>query len=224
MVKKVTLLIATIFLVATSHAQSLETIAALKDQCQSCLDSGVNMQGCARKYCMLMYSMVDTVYSHLFDKLSKKERTTLEKEQKAWVKKRDKYEKQQIKDFQQKFNSGEWGPDMFMFVYESVAEYNRWRAEELVYRMYSQGLIEKSAFQKHVDSLIKNTKEYKELLDETKYTMKNVVIVPVDLRGDTIFYIMRIYTPGFNSNYSIGYGVNYSKKQNKITGVVEVQQ
>jgi len=133
-IKRINLLIISMLLFygTACDAQTLDEIARMKQQCKSCLDSGVDMQGCARKYSIRMYEMVDTAYDNLSKKLSQKERASLKNDQMQWLQKRDKFEKEQVKEFQKKIKSEEWGYDMFMIVYENDAEFTRKRVVDLI--------------------------------------------------------------------------------------------
>ncbi len=129
------IIIVTLLLFNTvGSSQTMDEIAKMKAQCQSCLDSGVDMQGCARKYCIEMYEIVDTAFNNLSEKLSQQERALLKTEQVKWLKKRKQFEKEEEKEFQKKYKTGEWGTDMFMIVYENDAEYTRKRIVELIKR------------------------------------------------------------------------------------------
>ena len=133
--KKAILLIATVLFAAAGQAQTLGEIATMQDRYQHCLDSGVDMQGCAKKYCMRMYEIVDTLSARYSRMLHQKERTAFEQEQRAWLKKRAQNEKKQVAEFQRELKSKEWGADMFMLVYDADAEFTRERVVVLIKRI-----------------------------------------------------------------------------------------
>ncbi len=118
-----------------SYAQTLSMISDLDRRHQNCLDKGQQMQSCSRLYYLQMDSVLNMAYNNLKLSLSSNDRLVLKKEEINWLKKRDKYFKNQVKEFQQKLKSGEWGPDMFMIVYDNDAEFIKERNIVLINRI-----------------------------------------------------------------------------------------
>jgi len=121
----------------TSISQSLKDISILADQHQKCLDEGVDMQGCSRNYCLQMDSCLNLVYNNIRKLLTDTEKENLKKEQLNWLKKRDLYYKKEQSEFKKQFDSGEWGSDMFMIVYQNDAEFVRKRVVVLIQKLNS---------------------------------------------------------------------------------------
>ena len=116
----------------TTNAQTLKTVEDLTSRHQSCLDSGIDMMNCSRKYCMEMDSILNVAYKSLRHNLDSENRLKLKAEQTRWLKKRDEFFEEQVKIFQKNFQSEEWGSDMFMIVYDNDAEFIRERVVELI--------------------------------------------------------------------------------------------
>lgn len=117
-----------------SNAQTLESVNKLADNHQKCLDAGVNMQGCSKLFYHEMDSLLNLAYFNLKNRLTESEKPSLKKEQRLWLKKRDRYFEDQEKTFQKNFKSGEWGSDMFVTVYYNDAQFVRKRVVELIKR------------------------------------------------------------------------------------------
>jgi len=116
------------------NAQSLSIMSDLERQHQNCLDKGEDMLGCSRRYYLQMDSMLNMAYNNLRKKCSKQEKAKLKNEQISWLKKRDKYLKEQENEFQKEYKAKEWGSDMFMVVYDSDAEFIKERTLVLIRR------------------------------------------------------------------------------------------
>jgi len=87
---------------------------------------------------------------------------------------------------------------------------------------FGQAESEKSALKIHVDSLIKSTKEYRELVEETKYTMNKIRTgcYEFSAKEDTILFYAFILVPGSNGRADKEYGFTYSKKADKIINIL----
>jgi hypothetical protein len=128
-------LVACLLLAGTANGQTLKDIETLKKNGQECLDKGVDMKGCAKHYCFQMDSILSVACERLGSKLKGKEKEAFKKEHTDWLKKKKKFEAAEERDFQKKFKTKEWGPDMYMIVYENDAEFIRKRAVAVVKRL-----------------------------------------------------------------------------------------
>jgi uncharacterized protein YecT (DUF1311 family) len=117
------------------YAQSLKTIEELERKHQACLDSGINMFGCSKRFYFQMDSMLNIAYNALRSALPPEGKAALKEEQLAWLKKRDIYFKKQNASYRKNVKSGEWGPDMYMVVYDMDAEFVKERTINLFKRI-----------------------------------------------------------------------------------------
>jgi uncharacterized protein YecT (DUF1311 family) len=125
-----------IFLYAKNcNSQTIKTIDSMSIAFQKRLDTGVEMLKCTKEFYFQMDSMLNIVYNKLRTKLNTTEKDILKKEQLTWLKKRDAYFKKENKKFLQKFNSNEWGSDMYMIIYEEEAEFVKGRTIVLLNRI-----------------------------------------------------------------------------------------
>jgi len=71
------------------QAQNAKTIVRLQEAEQACLDSGVYMLGCAKKFYLQMDSLLNVVYLQLRSTLNSAQKDSLRKQQRLWLIKRD---------------------------------------------------------------------------------------------------------------------------------------
>lgn len=120
------------------NAQTLQVITDLSTKHQNCLDSGKHMLTCSELYYSEMDSMLHLAYENLKSRLSENGKTEIKAEQIRWLQKRDEYHKQTIKRYQKYVKSGEWGPEMYLMIYnDDEAEFVKKRVVELIKRLNS---------------------------------------------------------------------------------------
>lgn len=124
-----------IFLNVSANAQLKNTMDRIYQDHLKCLDSGINMLGCSRKYYLEMDSMLNLTYKKLRTTLNETEKSTLKEEQLKWLKERDAYFETQNRIFNDKVNSGEWGNDMYMVTFDNKADFVRKRVLEIIKRV-----------------------------------------------------------------------------------------
>lgn len=110
-------------------------IERLSKEHQACLDTGVNMLGCSRKFYFEMDSMLNVVYREYRSSLTESGKKILKNEQLNWLKKRDEFFAKENKEYQKNIKSQEWGPDMYMIVYDNNADFVKERTLELITQM-----------------------------------------------------------------------------------------
>lgn len=129
------LIILLLFIACNSKGNHELSIEQLSIKHQACLDSGVDMMGCSKTFYFEMDSMLNVVYNEYKMTLKPNERKALQTEQTEWLKKRDTFIDRENKAFQEKLETDEWGPDMYMIVYDNDAEFVKKRTIELIKRM-----------------------------------------------------------------------------------------
>jgi len=117
--------VAAAFIPVNSPAQNGKTIVRMEEAEQACLDSGVYMPGCAKKFYFQMDSLLNIVYTELRLTLDSSQKVALKKEQKLWLIKRDTYFKKALAGFKKKNpgRSEDTAQDDAMLMYESNAEF-----------------------------------------------------------------------------------------------------
>lgn len=127
-------ILASTFISQRSSAQTGKTILHLEEAQQACLDSGVYMLGCSRKFYFQMDSLLNVVYINLRSNLDSSKKARLKKEQRSWLVKRDAHFKKTLAEFKRKNpgRSEETAQDDAMFMYESNAEFVKGRVLTLI--------------------------------------------------------------------------------------------
>jgi uncharacterized protein YecT (DUF1311 family) len=115
-------------------AQTIESVENMATKYQTCLDTGVDMLGCSKRFYFQMDSMLNVVYENQITTLEASKKATLERQQIAWLKKRDNYFKKQDKKSQYKIRKSEWGKDMEMITYDEKANFIKRRVIDLIKR------------------------------------------------------------------------------------------
>lgn len=124
------------FLTIISHSQTIATIDSLEDESQSCLDKGEFMLGCSIRFYDQMDSMLNKVYNKLRSELDSSQKELLKKEEKDWLKKRDKFFKQTNAELEKIIKkNGNAGQDDEMFRYQENARFVKERVLELIKRL-----------------------------------------------------------------------------------------
>ena len=127
------LILATLtFLPLISSSQTVEQLNSLESKYQLCLDEGIDMLSCSKRYYFQMDSVLNVVYVSLRKAMTDTEKETLKKEQLKWLSSRDAYFKKKDAEFSKNFQSGEWGSDMAMITYGDKADYVKERVVELI--------------------------------------------------------------------------------------------
>lgn len=134
-IKNMSFILLLLFFAKNCNSQTIKTIDSISNAFQKRLDTGVEMLKCTRDFYLQMDSMLNVVYNKLRTKLNTSEKDILKKEQLTWLKKRDVYFKKENQKFQQKFDSNEWGSDMYMIIYEEEAEFVKGRTIVLLKRI-----------------------------------------------------------------------------------------
>lgn len=124
-----------IFLSCKSERDFTFEIEQLSKKHQKCLDSGKNMINCSRQFYSEMNQMLKIVFEECEISLTESEKESLKREQHLWSKKREQYFAEQNQNFKDKIKSEEWGPDMYMIVYQNDADFVKARIIELIDRM-----------------------------------------------------------------------------------------
>jgi uncharacterized protein YecT (DUF1311 family) len=130
-------IVAATFISINLHAQNGKTIVRIEEAEQACLDSGVNMLGCAKKFYFQMDSLLNVVYSNLRLTLDSSQKAVLKKEQQLWLIKRDAYFKKTFAVFKKK-NPDRWedtAQDDAMLMYESNSEFVKNRILYLMWKL-----------------------------------------------------------------------------------------
>ena len=129
------LLVLAVLTLSNSPENHKVVIERLSEKHQTCLDSGINMLGCSRKFYFEMDSMLNVVYKDYKSTLNEIEKENLKKEQRDWLKKRDDFLAKENKEYQKNIDTQKWGPDMYMIVYDNDANFVKKRIFELIDRM-----------------------------------------------------------------------------------------
>ncbi len=124
-----------IFFNVSANAQLKNSMDRIYQDHLKCLDSGINMLGCSRKYYLEMDSMLNLTYKKLRASLNEAEKSKLKEEQLKWLKERDAYFEDQNRIFNEKVTSGEWGNDMYMVTYDDKADFVRKRVLDIIKRI-----------------------------------------------------------------------------------------
>lgn len=124
-----------IFVAFQCNAQTMETVNKLRNDYQSCLNSGSGMKNCSIEYYNQSDSLLNVAYKNLKLKLSSKEQSRLKKEQLDWVKKRDLYFEKVYSDTKKEGHFIEGSSDFDMVVFDEKANYVFTRVKELIKRI-----------------------------------------------------------------------------------------
>jgi uncharacterized protein YecT (DUF1311 family) len=119
----------------STNAQSIQDVDRLTKKNQVCLDSGIDMLGCSKKFFAQMDSVLNVAYKSLRNGLSEQKKAALKQEQLQWLKKRDAFFKKSNQEFQKKYSTGEWGSDMAMVTYGDQADFVKQRVIQLIKRL-----------------------------------------------------------------------------------------
>lgn len=117
------------------NAQTMETVNKLRNDYQTCLNSGSGMKNCSIEYYNQSDSLLNVAYKNLKLKLSSKEQSRLKKEQLDWVKKRDLYFEKVYSDTKKEGHFIEGSSDFDMVVFDEKANYVFTRVKELIKRI-----------------------------------------------------------------------------------------
>ena len=119
------------------HAQTAKTIVRLEEAEQACLDSGVYMLGCSKKFYLQMDSLLNVVYLQLRSTLNNTQKDSLRKEQRLWLIKRDAFFKKTLAGFKKKNpgRSEDTAQDDAMFMYQYNSEFVKKRILDLMGRL-----------------------------------------------------------------------------------------
>ena len=109
-----------------------QSIDSLESAHQKCLDIGKQMVNCSKVYYLSMDSVLNRIYGQVRYKMSPTGRENLKLSQVNWLKERDAFFRIKDKEFIKKINSGEWGKDDAMIIYDDKAEYVRKRVQYLL--------------------------------------------------------------------------------------------
>ncbi|MFH7005565.1 lysozyme inhibitor LprI family protein [Flavobacterium bizetiae] len=124
-----------IFVAFQCNAQTMETVNKLRNDYQTCLNSGSGMKNCSIEYYNQSDSLLNVAYKNLKLKLSSKEQSRLKKEQLDWVKKRDLYFEKVYSDTKKEGHFIEGSSDFDMVVFDEKANYVFTRVKELIKRI-----------------------------------------------------------------------------------------
>ncbi len=86
------------FLFINANSQTLQTIDSLEKAKQNCLDAGMAMTSCSSLFYHQMDSILNVVYKKVYFKNNTSQKIELKKSQLQWLKERDSYFKQTIKE------------------------------------------------------------------------------------------------------------------------------
>ncbi len=120
--------------VLSLSAQSTKTIDSLEKKYQSCLDEGVNMLRCAKKFYAEMDSMLNVTYKVLQSKNDSIARYELKISQRKWLRKRDSVFIQIEKKYKSN-SSGTAKSDDLMLIIDEKAVYVKERVIELISKL-----------------------------------------------------------------------------------------
>jgi len=109
--------------VKETAAQSIKPLEEINTKYQSCLDTGVDMSGCSKRYFQQIDSLLHVTYRYLKSGLGATEKETLKKEQLAWLEERKNFFRQENAILQKKSEAGEGGLDLAMISYDSKADF-----------------------------------------------------------------------------------------------------
>jgi uncharacterized protein YecT (DUF1311 family) len=129
------IIIIVLFLVllgSKSFGQTTITIDSLEESYQACLDKGINMLGCSKRYYNQMDSMLNLVYRKLCKKISPSQGSKLKSEQLKWLSTRDQYFKNIPLDEEEKALQGE---DRKMLVISKKADFVKERVLGLIKKL-----------------------------------------------------------------------------------------
>ena len=120
-----------------SYGQTLETIRSLKESERQCLDKGQNMLRCTTIFYIEMDSVLNLAYSSLRNKLNAAEIAALKKNEQEWIKKKDAYFKNHVREVELQINAkkSEWGELGYQFLYADEADFIKERAVELITKL-----------------------------------------------------------------------------------------
>jgi len=117
-------------------SQTINTVDSLDNECQACLDEGKFMLGCTITFYNQMDSLLNKVYKKLRSSLDSSKRDGLIKEEKEWLRKRDKYFNQTRAKLEKVQKANGYLPqDDEMFMYEDNARFVKKRILELIKRL-----------------------------------------------------------------------------------------
>ncbi|UTN02515.1 DUF1311 domain-containing protein [Flavobacterium bizetiae] len=117
------------------NGQTMEMVNKLRNDYQTCLNSGSGMKNCSIEYYNQSDSLLNVAYKNLKLKLSSKEQSRLKKEQLDWVKKRDLYFEKVYSDTKKEGHFIEGSSDFDMVVFDEKANYVFTRVKELIKRI-----------------------------------------------------------------------------------------
>lgn len=119
------------------QAQTLEDIAVLKKQEQTCLDKGLAMMACSEQFCGQMDSLLNLAYNNLRKLLDEKGKAALKADERSWLKKRDQRHNAMMKEAKKELDikPGEQvGEDYYMVLYNKDADFIKERVITLIKR------------------------------------------------------------------------------------------